>query len=233
MRQLYRSLFERRKKYHAQYQQDRILNETLFRNRRHGIFCELGAFDGVTMSNTYFFEKNLYWTGICIEPLPQLFEQLQKTRQCICINACAYNERKTVEFQANEGYGIGLSGVIDAYDEKHKDRIRREQALYRGKKSVLTMQTVLLQDIFDEWGYTTIDYLSVDTEGSELEVLQGIDFRKTHVNVVVVEDNYPDSPKHQFVFELLLGHNFVFRQKIAMDSVFLNKDLRFSFDNRH
>jgi FkbM family methyltransferase len=230
--QFYKNLFGKSKKYYSQYQQDKILNQTIFRNRRHGVFCDVGAFDGITMSNTYFFEKTLCWNGICVEPLPQLFHQLQKARRCICINACAYNERRTVEFQANEGYGIGLSGIIQSYHESHRERIRKEQELYKGTKRILKLQTLLLQDLFDEFACTTVDYLTIDTEGSELEVLQGIDFRKVHINVAEVENNYPDSPKTKKLFDLLEDNNFVFFKTIAMDSVFVNKDLHFSFDSQ-
>lgn len=66
--------------YYSQYQQDRILNEFIFRNARAGAFLDIGAYDGVLFSNTCFFERDLGWRGICVEPTPHIFAQLRKNR---------------------------------------------------------------------------------------------------------------------------------------------------------
>lgn len=54
------------------------MNERFFKNLKNGVFFDIGAHDGVSLSNTYFFEKELGWSGICLEPIPEVFERLKK-----------------------------------------------------------------------------------------------------------------------------------------------------------
>jgi len=78
--------------YHSQYKQDEILNEGLFKNKQNGIFVDIGVSDVITRSNSYFFEKNLNWTGMCIEPNPNSYKKLIQNRKCICVQGCAWNK---------------------------------------------------------------------------------------------------------------------------------------------
>lgn len=90
--------------YHNQVEQDKILNKMFFKNKKYGMFLDIGAHDGLTGSNSCFFERELQWTGICIEPIPEIYEQLCKNRKCKCINACAYNKNGTTKFNRISGY---------------------------------------------------------------------------------------------------------------------------------
>src|SRR5580700_5035187 len=74
--------------YHGQFRQDKFINDHFFKNRKNGTFIDIGAFDGVSLSNTCFFEKELDWSGICIEPIPEIYEQLKANRNCTCIHGC-------------------------------------------------------------------------------------------------------------------------------------------------
>ena len=67
-------------KYYSQCKQDEILEETVFKHFQHGIYIDVGAHDGVSLNNTLYFHENNNWTGINIEPLPRVFEMLQKNR---------------------------------------------------------------------------------------------------------------------------------------------------------
>ena len=87
--------------YYSQYGQDKFIHETFFSNKRDGTFVEIGASDGFFISNTYFFEKNLNWKGICIEPNPKLFSSLKKNRNCICYNCCILDCDDEKEFFTN------------------------------------------------------------------------------------------------------------------------------------
>src|SRR5437773_2248892 len=75
---------EVRSSYTSHYGQDRILNKYFFHDKRNGTFVDVAAYDGIFCNNTYFFEKNLDWTGICIDC--NAFEQLTKNRNSICID---------------------------------------------------------------------------------------------------------------------------------------------------
>src|SRR5260221_7249446 len=73
--------------YYSQCGQDQFLYENFFRTKREGVFVDIGAHDGIFYSNTKFFEE-LGWQGLCIEPIPEVFEQLKKNRKAICIQGC-------------------------------------------------------------------------------------------------------------------------------------------------
>ena len=66
--------------YYSQVQEDIFLNENIFKNKKNGVYIELGALDGVLYSNTKFFEDSLNWKGILIEPHPEKFKLLQQNR---------------------------------------------------------------------------------------------------------------------------------------------------------
>lgn len=72
-------------KYYSQCGQDEYLNRKIFKNRKNGLFLDIGANDCISFSNTYFFEKELNWKGICIESLPEVFKELEKNRVSINI----------------------------------------------------------------------------------------------------------------------------------------------------
>ena len=84
--------------YHSQYGQDKIINERIFGSKRNGFFVDIGANDGITGSNTYFFEKELSWKGVCIEPQPDIFNKLAKNRKSECHNCAVSSKTGTAKF---------------------------------------------------------------------------------------------------------------------------------------
>lgn len=64
--------------YNSQWQQDKILNELIFKNKKNGFFVDVGAHDGKDISNSLFFEEYLNWDGICIEPNAKVYKELLK-----------------------------------------------------------------------------------------------------------------------------------------------------------
>lgn len=62
--------------YKGQEGQDKWINERVFRNKPNGVFVDLGCYDGITYSNTWYFEKMLNWTGICVEPNPEVYPRI-------------------------------------------------------------------------------------------------------------------------------------------------------------
>ena len=172
--------------YYSQTGQDRLLDEEIFQGRRSGFFVDVGAYDGVTGSNTCFFERSLGWSGLCIEPLPHRFESLQMNRRCRSLQACVA-PGTSAEFLEIEGIDQ-LSGLAATYDpirlwtlsiqlRRHGRRIRRHQ-----------VGCVDLNQLLDEEQRTTVDLLSIDTEGSEQAILESLDFSRRDFLVIVVEN---------------------------------------------
>jgi FkbM family methyltransferase len=173
-------------------QQDKYLNERYFKDKRKGVFVDIGAHDGISYSNTYFFEKELGWSGICIEPLPSVFELLKKNRNCVCINACISQSKGIVDFIEVKGSAEMLSGMVSTYHPKHLERLKEEIQRDGGSYSVIRVQSDPLGDILDKYHIENIDYLSLDTEGGEFDILNSIDFTKCMIQAISVENNYGD-----------------------------------------
>src|SRR5262249_54497200 len=162
--------------YYSQVDQDRVLNEQVFRGMRNGVFVDVGAHDGISFSNTVFFERELGWTGLCIEPNPDLFTQLIDNRSAICLNIGIANESGKLPFIKVEGYAQMLSGLYQSMDPEHIMRIKREADEHKDSYSVVEVSVRPLSSLLAQQGISEIHYLSVDTEGNESDVLASIDF---------------------------------------------------------
>lgn len=214
-------------KYFSQCGQDRFINEKIFKNKRGGVFLDIGANDGVSFSNTNYFEKELGWTGICFEPLKSAFEKLQSSRSSININACAADEDKVDYFLSVEGYGEMLSGLKSKYDERHLQRINDTIKHYGGSVTETQVQCYNINRILQEKNFINIDFISIDTEGNELEILKAINFKDTHVKVIVLENNY-NSPDFK---DFLTAKGFIKLKQLSTDEVYVNQ-ANFSFLKR-
>jgi len=208
-------------RFHSQYQQDKVIYETFFRNKKDGIFLEIGADDGVDKSNSLFFERSLGWWGMCIEPRPNAFKKLIKNRSCVCENVALSNTKGTGEFLSIHGWGKGLSGLTQNYDQRHKIRIKNELLSQQGQDSsteIIQVRVVKLSELLEKHGFTEIDYCSLDTEGSEFDILRSIDFDNFRFNVMSIENNYADNQIREF----LINKGFKFCGRIVVDDIFIN-----------
>lgn len=202
--------------YRSQWQQDKILYEEFFSKQKSGIFVDVGAHDGVTFSNTYFLNKN-GWVGLCIEPIEERYNELVNNRpDCIPINGCAYNREGTIQFSRIDGYSEMLSGISECYPNEHISRIQHELKLMGGGIEIQTKQCFTLKRLCDLYGIDHISYLTIDTEGSELEILEGLGDIK--VDVIDVEENY-DSQKIRTFLE---KKGFRYYNTIGGDSIYLS-----------
>ena len=162
-----------------------VLEQTDY--KRNGFFVEFGATDGVLLSNTWLLEREFGWKGICAEPNPDFFEQLKKNRACDVSDAYIGGlTGATVEFILSDAYG-GSSEY--AADDQHA--AKREA--YRQAGKVMTLVAVSLNDFLEQHGAPRdIDYISIDTEGSEYEILSTFPFHQWRVRLFTVEHNFTD-----------------------------------------
>jgi FkbM family methyltransferase len=205
---------------YAQYRQDEYVNEHFFKNKREGVFVDIGASDGVLINNTYFFEKELGWTGICVEPRPDKFVELRKNRDCICINGCIADAEGQQPFLFLKGYTGDLSGLAVHYDQQHIDRISNELNYYGGEHQMMHVQCYRLDTILQDYGISHIDYLSIDTEGSELAILKSVNFKDITIDVIDVENNYNGSLIADFLQEQ--GYELV--ERVGCDEIYKRRD---------
>ncbi len=182
--------FAEEKKFYSQYQQDQYIYENFFKNKQNGVFVDIGAHDGISLSNTYFFEKTMGWTGICVEPIPEVYNRLKNNRNCLCVQGCIFDKRESVPFLKISGWAEMLSGIIENYDPHHVKRIQWEIDLNGGQSEVINVKCYNLMQLLLDNHIQHIDYLSIDTEGGELGILQSIDFSRIDIDVIEVENNY-------------------------------------------
>ena len=188
-----------------------------YNNKTDGYFVEIGASDGIKISNTYLLEKEYNWKGICIEPIQEEYEKLVNNRKCICENISVYSSSNLeLEFAICHENSL-LSGLYSHIDH-HKNTVDNNKKIFNSKTKTLT-------DILDiNKSPKFIEYLSIDTEGSELEILKGIDFNKYMFGIIDIEHNYIE-PRRTEIKELLFNNNYDYLKENNWDDTYIHKSL--------
>jgi len=212
--------------FYSQCGQDEFLYRTFFKGKTDGTFIDIGAHDGVTYNNTYFFEKNLGWKGICIEPHPDVFNQLKNNRHCVCVEGCIYDKSATVKFLKVVSH-IGehtnmLSGILENYDDRHLMRVQSEISEGKGACETIEVKCYKINDLLKQQGIKHIDYLSLDIEGGELDVLKSIDYDAYEIDVIDVENNYKTDEFEKF----LTQKGFEKFKTLAWDDIYVRKGFK-------
>lgn len=185
----------------SQYGQDVfVLSEIGF--PRRGFFVEFGAHDGVKFSNTYLLEKELGWTGILAEPARSCHASLAANRSCIIETNCVWKESGTSKPFREEHRGMCSS--LDGLERAARSKRARD-----GSATVYDVQTISLQEMLAKHGAPpVIDYVSIDTEGSELDILEAFDFSAYTFRTMTCEHNY-DPFTREAIHDLLTRHGYV------------------------
>ena len=211
------------KMYYSQFGQDDYIYNRFFKNKKDtGYFLEIGADDGIRFSNCKFFEETLMWTGIALEARTEAYSKLISNRKCICLNAVLSDKEEETSFLSLKGYGLGLSGLLNKYDKRHIQRIQRDIQHPENKgKELIKVNTERLDTLLDKYNIKHIDFLSIDTEGSELDILSVLDFKKYKIDVITIEDNYNDETLMTFFIDR--GYKFI--KQIKCDKIFQRCDM--------
>lgn len=208
--------------YYSQSKQDRFIDRIVFNGKTDGLFLEIGAYDGVTFSNTYIFEKERNWKGICVEPIPAIYNKLRKNRNCECIEGCISEEEGEVEITHVDGPSEMLTGITKNYNPEHSERIEKEIKNLGGKKNKFVVKSYNLTKILDERKIYHVDYCSIDVEGSEWEVLKSIDFDKITFSSFTIENNYKD----KILVEFMLSKGYILVGKLDADDVYVPNNVK-------
>jgi len=157
------------KKFYGQNNEDEILYK-LFKDKETGFYIDVGALDGIKLSNTYIFDL-LGWKGLCFEPHPRHFSNLRRKRssKSICYNTALSNKKaEAVPFWA-KGKGSTLNKTVK-----------------KPGSEVIYVNTTTLDEILE--GYPEqIDFISIDAEGHEREILEGFNLKKHKPDIIVIE----------------------------------------------
>ena len=180
--------------FYSQDKQDEYLEKNVFKCYKNGFFIDVGAHDGISFNNTLYFEKTNNWTGINIEAIKNVFDRLTINRpNCINLNIAACNNNGETEFICNTGSTEMISGIKNTFDDRHLERLKYENKTYGGNTEIIKIKTKKLETICDENNVKHINYLSIDVEGAEFEVIKSIDFNKVFIDVIGFENNYDDT----------------------------------------
>jgi FkbM family methyltransferase len=209
-------LLNNREKSSAQLLQD-LFALYFSKAKRFGYFVEFGATDGILHSNTYLLEKSFDWRGIVAEPLSAWHERLKKNRSCHVDTRCVYSRSNEMVRFRNTHEAPELAGIEGNLQADHNDALRQ-------KFSTDEVRTVSLMDLLETYNApSSIDYLSVDTEGSELEILNAFDFSAYQISLITVEHNFIDGERGKLK-ALLERNGFVrvFEKISKWDDWYLN-----------
>lgn len=155
----------------------------LSNEKQNGFYVEFGADDGIKNSNTFLLNKNFGWNGILAEPNPDVFERCKTNRiSDLCLNDLIFNKTGVdIDFSIS-----GQLSTINDFVENDNMQTERKNNLTK----VIKLKTKTLLDVLIEnRAPSIIDFLSVDTEGSEFEILSAFDFKKYQVNIICFEHN--------------------------------------------
>ena len=208
--------------FNSQDSQDRYLENNIFKGYKDGFYVDVGAYDGITINNTLYFEKNNNWTGINIEPNKKVYNNLLVNRpNNINLNCAVCNSDSEADFYLNTGYTEMISGLKDNYDPRQLQRLQNENIQTGSNTEVVKVKTKKLETIFIENNITHVNYLSIDVEGSEFEVIKSINFNTVFIDVIGFENNYIDNSNT--IIKYLLNKNFVLIN-ISLDIFMVNKN---------
>ena len=211
--------------YYSQDNQDRYLEENVFKGHKNGIYVDVGEYDGIDINNTLYFEKYNNWTGINIEPIKKIFDNLVINRpNNINLNCAVCNNDGETDFFCNTGHTEMISGIKHTMDVRHLQRTEYENNIMGSTTEIIKVNTQKLETIFDQNNITHVNYLSIDVEGAEFEVIKSINFDKVFIDVIGFENNYTDVSVP--IVKYLENKNFVVIN-VSMDIFMINKDSKF------
>lgn len=207
--------------FYSQDNQDRFLENYIFKGYKNGIYVDVGAHDGVTINNTLYFQKNNDWKGINIEPIKNVYNMLVLNRpNDINLNCAVYNNDGETDFYCNKGYTEMISGIVNTFDPRHLQRLDKENNEMKSITEIIKVQTKKLETIFFENKITHVNYLSIDVEGAEFEVIKSIDFNNVFIDIIGFENNYNDSSIP--IVKYLEEKNYIMVHK-SLDIFMINK----------
>ena len=203
-----KKLFDYFKDSKSQLRQDLfVINELNFKKK--GFFCEFGACDGVELSNSYLLEKNFNWQGIVCEPAKFYKKKIKENRKCNIELKCVSNiEGEQIDFKETVDKCFS---TVNKYskDDKHTKE-RRNGKIYK-------VETISLNNLLLKYNCpNNFDYLSVDTEGSEYEIISSLDFNTYSPKIITIEHNY-NVEKRNKIFEFLKSKEYLrVNEKISL-----------------
>lgn len=203
---------------HAQHGEELLLWE-LSGWKRDGVFVEIGAYDGVSLSNSLFFEK-IGWRGLLVEAHPDLVEKCRQSRPDANVVHAALcdTDEGSIDFSMVRG-SSGMDTLSFATTTpQHRQRIES----HGGRIETVSVPARTLASVLSEQGLMRIDWMSIDVEGGELAVLKGADLDSVRPRVIVVEDN--SAGRDDSVSAFLVAQGYRRETRIGCNDIFIDQN---------
>lgn len=200
---------------YSQQGEDIYMLKNFFNKRvNDGFYVEIGAVDGVTYSNSKFFEDSLGYKGMLIEAQPSMFSKLTQTRpNNILINKAVSMSTTPVTFIGNNPCG----GIEANMNDSFKNAWHKHSNKY-------IVETTQFDKLFDEYNVKYVDFMTLDVEGGELDVLSTIDFSKVEIYVICIELDEHNPLKDKQCRDLLLQNGFKFNSRMFINEFWVNEN---------
>ncbi len=187
-------------------------------------FFEFGATNGIDLSNSYMLETLLNWTGALSEPSPQWHSELKKNRpNANIITDCIWSESdKELDFFVSD---IGVFSSLNDFKESDKISMPGNTRARLKNGKIVSVKTVSLnQAVEKEFKFKPPSYISVDTEGSEYEILKVFDFKRFRPVVFTIEHNFTELELK--IDELMKANDYlrVFKKITAFDAWYISRE---------
>ena len=199
---------ERPRTRHASQVGQSAFVDKLLSGRRNGFFIECGAADGEMFSNSLFFELHRNWTGLLIEANPYYHRALlEKNRRAYVLRGCVCIERRPMVLR------LLRDGLYSGIDTSQQSRL---SSVKNTTNSYVDVNCFPLNAITSALGVSHVDYLSLDVEGPELEILRTVDWTRLYIDVITVE------------YKILMGRHIRVDKSASLKKL---NDLRQFFDD--
>lgn len=207
-------LSARRAQFFSQSGQDAFLDEHVFRGKRGGVFVDLGGFDGLTGSNSLFFELMRGWSGLLVEPAQAPRARAAEFRRCPCLPIAVGPSAGEAEFlEIEEGYRQ-MSGLIQYYGDGVLAQIESAPG-HAARRRPVRMRS--LAQILDSHHIREIDFVSLDVAGAELAVLQSFPFNEYAVRAWAI-----DATRHgEAILRLMKAQNYRRLEALGPDDIYV------------
>ena len=195
----FKTFLKKFKKFNGYHNLDKKLLKYI--NYKNGFYIDCGANDGVNQSTTWYFEKYLNWRGILIEPVPEVYNELKNNRNN---NNYFYNyaliSKKYNQEQIN--FTFNNKDSLTAKNTLSKNHLKRNE-------KIIAVKCITLENILNNINTPQlIDLFSLDVEGYEFEVLEGINFNSIKFKYILVETEFPEKMNN---FLKNKGYSFIER----------------------
>jgi FkbM family methyltransferase len=172
--------------FYSQFGEDRLLAD-IFADKRNGLCIEVGANDGINDSTTYHFEQQ-GWDCLLVEPNPVLCTAIRKVRRGTLFECAASAATGSATLYVAEG-AERAHGVSSLGAEADAEAARRISSFGFVARPV-QVPTRRLDDMLEEAGITrSPDFVTIDVEGHEIEVLKGFSIERWNPMIIIAEDN--------------------------------------------